>query len=138
MNELKRFDNDLKNSEELRKKLDETATRIRNEGQAESDGDLIVRAAKELGYDFSIADLEKRKAEAEPLDPAEFEEVAGGKAVIPFDICWSLWTQNHVDEYDHNALCTVTWHCYMAMLHTETNEKDMSCLADYSCVWINH
>lgn len=39
----------------------------------------MVAAAKELGYDFSIAALEKSTAEAEPLDPAEYENIAGGR-----------------------------------------------------------
>ena len=138
MNELKRFENDLRGSEELRKKLDETAARIKNEGRVQSDGELLVAAAKELGYDFSIAALEKSKAEAEPLDPADFERVAGGSmgGLLPND-CMFIWDQKYRDENDHNGWCMTAWHCLAATLHTDTDNHDVACWSNYQCMAIS-
>ena len=63
--ELKRLEEDLRGSEEIQKKLDEACRRIATEGKSASDGEIMVAAAKELGYDISIAALEQARAEAE-------------------------------------------------------------------------
>ena len=136
MDELKRFENDLKGSEELRKKLDETAARLKNEGQVKSDGELLVAAAKEMGYDFSIADLEKSTAEAEPLDQAEMESVAGGAG-------WRcgqfyLFNGDLEDEHGHDTWCVTLWHCLSATLHTEANETEASCWSNYKCWFVTN
>ena len=140
MNELKRFENDLRASIELQKKLDEAVKRITEEGKAKNDGEILVAAAKELGYDISIAALEQAKAEAEPMDPAELEAVSGGKKTHNseyFNGCGLLWEQDNVDEYGHNMWCIATWHCLTALCHNDSKEKDITCWSDYKCVFIS-
>jgi hypothetical protein len=72
LDELKRLENDMKAAEELRKKLEDPPSDIAAEGKAQNDGEIMAAAAKELGYDISIAALEQAKAEA--LNPAELEQ----------------------------------------------------------------
>ena len=38
----------------------------------------MAKAAQALGYDFTVADMEKANAEARELDPEEIEQAAGG------------------------------------------------------------
>ena len=78
MDELKRFEADLRNDADLRKKYDEACKRVTDAGRAKSDGEIVVAAAKELGYEFSIATLEQSRAEGEELDAEELEQIAGG------------------------------------------------------------
>ena len=123
LNELKRFENDLKANKELRKKLDEAVKRIAAEGNAQSDGEVMAAAAKELGYDVSVAALEQAKAEAETLDPEELAAVAGGI---------------EEDEYGHDIFCLAVWHCLTVTLHTESENKSVACWADYWCSIFNN
>ena len=123
LNEFKRFESDLKNSEELQKKLEEARQRIADAGQAKNDGEIVVAAAKELGYDITIAALEQAMAEAEPVDPAELGQIAGGFG-------------DKVDGDNHDAWCLTAWHCFAATLHTtaaKENRKE-TCWSDYLCV----
>ena len=127
LNELKRFEQDLRASEELRKKLDEAVKRIAAEGKAQSDGEIMVKAAKELGYEISIAALEQAQAEAEHLDPAELGQVAGGLG-------------DKVDGDDHDAWCLTIWHCFGATLHTTPSEdnRKVTCWSDYRCLMFSN
>ena len=121
MEELKRFLKDIEGSIELQKKMDEICVRLKDEGQVKSDGDLIVTAAKELGYTFTVADLDRNAAEAEILDPEEMAAVSGG----------------HEDEYGHDSWCVAAWHCLLAFLHTEA-ETPTACFFDYTCGTLHH
>ena len=130
----------MRASVELQKKLDEAVKRIVEEDKAGNDGEIMVAAAKELGYDISIASLEQAKAEAEPLDPAALEAVAGGKRTYITGTgakCDFVSTQEHVDEEYHNGWCIAVWHCFTASLHTASKEEDISCWSDYNCCWLN-
>lgn len=135
MSDLKRFEQDLKNSAELRKKLDEIVLRLRNEGQMQSDGEAMVAAAKELGYAFTIADLERGAADDEELDLEEMDTVAGGK-LHEGDTCAFFYHQIVTDGDDHNSFCITVWHCYSAMLHTDAGKDKYgtACWSDYNCV----
>ena len=142
LNELKRLENDLKSSEDLRKNLDEAVRRIAAEGKAQNDGEIMVAAAKELGYDITIAALEQARAETEALDPEELQAVAGGVDNHGKGRCdeGANFVCSYVnrgffeDEYEHDGFCFTGWHCYTVTLHTDTNEIDVSCWSDHRCV----
>lgn len=140
MDELNRFEKDLRDSEELQKKLDETIKRIVEEGAATSDGEVMVAATKELGYDISIAALEKAKAANEELDLKELEQVAGGDKNPIFDCakdyhCLTLYKETVLDDNDgHFAMCVATWHCFSVLIHTEGGTKKEGCWSNYSCL----
>ena len=139
MDGLKRLEDDLKASEELQEKLEATCRRIQEAGKAESDGEIMVAAARELGYDVSIAVLEQARAEAEQLDPDELETVAGGMTNREKYKCGYgyMFNTELEDEYGHSAWCLTAWHCFGATLHTSTEEVEASCWNNYKCFVIN-
>ena len=76
--ELKRFQEDMKADRELYRKLEEIGRRMLKEGSKESGNELMAKAAKELGYSVTAAELERAEAAAEELDDDQLEEVSGG------------------------------------------------------------
>ncbi len=127
LDELKRFERDLKANEELQKKLDEAIKRIAADGQAQSDGEVMAAAAGELGYGISVTALEQAEAEGEIVDPGELELAAGGFG-------------DKVDGDNHDAWCLTLWHCFATTLHT-TSSKDnekATCWSDYRCMMFNN
>lgn len=141
MEELKRFETDLKNSDELKQKLEAALKRLAEEDRAQSDGELMVIAARELGYDISIAALEKAEAEAQELDLNELEKAAGGvqEWCLGNYACIDLYNSPESDEYDHNGMCITVWHCLTAFLHTDHGDSNnVLCWSNYQCVkWNN-
>ena len=138
--ELQRMERDLNEQPELREKLDAEIKRIAEAGEAQSDGEAIVKAAASLGYDVTLEELERAAADLEKLDDGELE-ASGGSGNRPADgeycfrdfSCDSMWNTATEDEKGHNAWCHVSWHCYVAILHTETNSKNVHCWSDYIC-----
>lgn len=124
MEELKRLENDLKNNKDLQEKLDNTCKRLKEEGAFGSDGEIMVAAAKELGYEVTIAGLEQARAAAEELDLDALESVSGGD-YMP------------TDEKGHDGWCVAAWHCFGVTLHTDAKSPDVSCWSDFLCIWIN-
>lgn len=139
LDELKRFEGDVKSSTDLQHKLDQAVLRIKEQDQVRSDGELIVQAAKELGYEISIAALEQLKAANEQLDPAELENVSGG--VTHYGICDEnyvcnfIYATEHEDEFGHDTDCMTGWHCATITLHTECEDKSAKCWSNYTCSW---
>ena len=112
------------------------------EGQAQSDGETMAAAAKELGYDITIAALEQVKAEAEELDAEDLNQVTGGYDGIGGSCfkeyhCVFTWHDEIEDEDGHNTFCIAVWHCFTAALHTDSEEKKMACWSDYKCIFVN-
>ena len=75
---VREFEKALREREELRKKFEAEFKRIAEEKSAESDAEAIAKAAQALGYDFTVADMEKAQAEIQELDPEEMGKAAGG------------------------------------------------------------
>ena len=57
--ELKRFEHDLKESADLRAKLEKEIRRVFEAKEAESDGEAIAKAAAELGYTLTREEMER-------------------------------------------------------------------------------
>ncbi len=76
--EMKKFLTALKDDKELSDKLEETCDRIFKEGKINSGNEAFVSAAKELGFQISLADLEKISTEEQELDTDALDDVAGG------------------------------------------------------------
>ncbi|MGN0693046.1 MAG: Nif11-like leader peptide family RiPP precursor [Oscillospiraceae bacterium] len=76
-NELTRMEEALRSDEELRKKLEEACRRIAEAGEAKNDGEIMMKAAAELGFSITIEDLERAKAASEELSDDEMDKVAG-------------------------------------------------------------
>lgn len=150
MEELKRFENDLRNNEELRKKLDDAVKRITSEGEAANDVEVMVKAAKELGYEISIAALEQAKAKAEEMDADELKQISGGNDDDSAGLCLleyscfymhhqvNLQGENCEDQDGHNGFCWTAWHCATAVMHTEGGTQREACWSNYNCMFINN
>ena len=64
---VRKFEKDLRGNGELQKKLLEELAKIVKEKSAESDAEAMAKAAQTLGYDFTVADMEKANAETQEL-----------------------------------------------------------------------
>lgn len=123
--EMLRLERDLNEQPELREKLEAETKRIAEAGEAESDGEVMVRATTALGYTITLEELERSNADLEKLDDEELN-AAGGS--------WS----DQKDEKGHDGACLTAWHCYAATLHTETESKSVSCWKNYLCFYAYH
>ena len=110
---VRKFEKDLRANEELRKKLVEELKKITKEKSAESDAEAMAKAAQALGYDFTVADMEKAHAETQELDVEEMEQAAGG-------VCFA--------DYD----------CYTAWNHDTPDQAGSACFSDYECMTVYH
>ncbi|MBR6186779.1 MAG: hypothetical protein IKQ41_11030 [Clostridia bacterium] len=110
---VRNFEKDLRGSKELQKKLVEELKKITEEKSAEGDAEAMAKAAQALGYDFTVADMEKANAEAQELDVEEMEQAAGG-------VCFA--------DYD----------CYTAWNHDTPDQKGTACFSDYECMTAYH
>ena len=110
---VRKFEKDLRGSKELQKKLVEELKKITEEKSAESDAEAMAKAAQALGYDFTVADMEKANAETQELDPGEMEQAAGG------------W-------------CFADYDCYTAWNHDTPDQKGTACFSDYECMTAYH
>ena len=94
-NELTRMEETLRNDTELQKKYEETCKRIAESGEAKSDGEIMVKAAAELGFSITIEDMERAKAASEELSDDELDKVAGGTyrtwGCLVFDLCYFVY-----------------------------------------------
>ena len=110
---VRKFEADLRGNEELQEKLYEELVKIAKEKSAETDAEAMAKAAQTLGYDFTVADMEKAHAETQELDPEEMEQAAGG------------W-------------CFADYDCYTAWNHDSPDQPGSACLKDYDCVSVYH
>ena len=126
-NELNRLEEALRNDTELQKKYEETCKKIAESGKAKNDGEVMVKAAAELGFSITIEELERATAAAEELNEDALDMVAGGRV----DMCSE-------DNRGHNNWCLTLWHCDVITLHTETTTHEESCFTNYICDTINN
>ena len=110
---IRQGEKDLRGSEELRKKLSVELAKIAKEKSVESDAEAMAKAAQTLGYDFTVADMEKANAETQELDPEEMEQAAGG------------W-------------CFADYDCYTAWNHDTPDQQGSACFSDYECITLFH
>ena len=107
--DVKKLEKALKEDKELAAKFEAELRRIAREKDAANDGEAFVKAARAVGFDISMADLEKLKAETQEIAPEEIEKIAGGS-------CW----------FAHD--------CFTAFLHDTPDEEGYACWEDYGCM----
>ena len=91
---------------------------------AQNDAEAIALAAKAAGFEIAPEDVEKGFAEAQPLSQDDLEAVAGG---------------SYFTEYEVGEFCIAVWHCYTALIHTETHdENDVACWSNNLCLAVNN
>ena len=136
--EMIRMEADMAASEELRGKLEAAMKRIAEAGEAKSDGEIFEKAAAELGYHITAAELERLSAENEAVSPDELDQAAGGVVYYPSKP--SKGDDNRKEDSDgHAVFCMAAWHCYTAMIHTKANQGNerVRCWKDYNCIMVN-
>ena len=102
--ELKRFQADMTTDRALYRKLEEIGRRMLKEGSTESGCELMAKAAKELGYSVTAAELERAEAAAEVLDDNQLEAVSGGGVLKDEEACTYFLTCNSQIVLDVNEL----------------------------------
>ena len=102
--ELKRFQADMTTDRALYRKLEEIGRRMLKEGSTESGCELMAKAAKELGYSVTAAELERAEAAAEVLDDNQLEAVSGGGVLKDEEVCTYFLTCNSQIVLDVNEL----------------------------------
>ena len=105
---LKKLEKALRENKELAAKFEAELRRIAREKDAANDGEAFGKAARAVGFDITVADLEKASAEIQELDAEEIEKGAGGW-------CWA--------DYD----------CYTAWHHDTENYPGTACWSDFDC-----
>ena len=118
---VSKFEKDLQENEELRKRYDSELRRIAEAKEAQSDSEAIAKAAAALGYDITIADVEKIMAGNEELDQEELEAVSGGLSTRPEDEC------------------VADWACYAVLKHDlDDDNSEEACFRQYKCMFVYH
>ena len=110
---VRKFEKALRESEELQRRLAQELKKIAEERSASNDAEAMAKAAHALGYDFTVADMEKAHAETQELDSEEMEQAAGG------------W-------------CFADYDCYTAWNHDSPDQQGSACFSDYDCITLFH
>ena len=121
--EMLRMERDMNEQPELKEKLDAEFKRIAEAGEAQCDGEVMVKAAAVLGYSITLEELERATAAVQELDTDEMIAVAGG-----------VFGNDGADEKGHEIWCLSAWHCYATTMHTKTQDKRVACWKDFICM----
>ena len=119
------FKKELAENQELYDEYEKKLQKLVDERAAESGGEIVALAAKELGYDVSPAELERDMAGMQELDLDEMTLASGGAG------------ERKEDEYGHDLKCLTLWHCQIITCHTETKSHEAWCFQDYKCMTAN-
>ena len=95
---------DMRADRELYRKLEEIGRRMMIDGSKKSGNELMAKAAKELGYSVTAAELERAEAAAEVLDDNQLEAVSGGGVLKDEEVCTYFLTCNSQIVLDVNEL----------------------------------
>ncbi|MEE1200762.1 MAG: Nif11-like leader peptide family natural product precursor [Christensenellales bacterium] len=119
------FQNALKENEALRKQFEAALQRISENKEATCDGEAYAKAAAEVGFILTTAEMERFMAGNQTLDDDSLRMVVGG---------WCAFSSsNGMAEGDEH--CAVDYHCLLIFRHTENGRTDVKCTSDYVRCW---
>ena len=121
-NKLAQLESTLKENEELAAKYKEALASAKEAGM-KSDVEALAFAAKAVGVEISISQIEADLAQAQSLSDDDLNLVSGGVS----------YEGEGEDEYGHDLWCVTIWHCYTISAHTETEHTAAACFNDYTC-----
>ena len=75
---IKAFENAMNESAELREKFEAAEDRIYKNKEAANIGDLLSKAASEVGFTLSAAEIEQAFAQSRELSDDDLSSVSGG------------------------------------------------------------
>ena len=100
-----KFEEALRTDPEKQKAFEKALEKIAEEKSVESESEAFVKAAKELGFDLTIEEIERSFAEKQEMGDDELDEVAGGKWCWKDHDCVCIY---HVkEECSNGTLCTL-------------------------------
>lgn len=103
------FEEALKKDEAKQKAYEDAAKKLSKDKSIKSNGELMSKVAKELGYDISVEECERLFAEKQEMDDDELEKVAGG------------W-------------CTFSHGCHYVISHSDKVDTSEDCWKEYICL----
>ncbi len=104
-----KFEDALKNDELKRKTFDDAYKKILAEKSAGSNGEALVKAAKEIGFDISIEELERSYAEKQEMNDEELDKVAGGGRYCEWSY-YCITVYSHEEAVDDLPDCIMDYH----------------------------
>ena len=116
---VKAFEAALKDNKDLQEKYEAALKRIVENKEATGDGETLAKAAAEVGFSLTMADLERKQAENEELSDDDLEMVSGGADTRYETACWS------------------NYHCQLNHKFDGTG-TDIVCMLDYLCSYVYH
>ena len=81
------FEAALKENKELQDKFAAAKKRIVENKEAEDNAEALVKAAAEIGFTLTVAEVERAIAEAQELSDEDLAKVAGGSSEKPDEWC---------------------------------------------------
>ena len=109
------FEAAMKENKELHEKYEAALKRIVENREAANDGEALVKAAAEVGFTVTMAELERSVAQNQELSDDDLEMVSGG-----------------CDCNDHRGECFFDYSCTLTFKHGSTCKTD-ECFYDYRC-----
>ena len=109
------FEAAMKENKELHEKYEAALKRIVENKEAANDGEALVKAAAEVGFTVTMAELERSVAQNQELSDDDLEMVIGG-----------------CDCNDHRGECFFDYSCTLTFKHGSTCKTD-ECFYDYRC-----
>ena len=91
----------LEDNKELQEKYEAALKRISKNKEASSDGEALVKAAAEVGFPLTMADLERKQAENEELSDHDLEMVSGGTTSSD-TFCWVDYSCDYIYRTEWN------------------------------------
>ena len=113
---IKAFEAALKEDKELRETYEAALKRIVEKKEASSDGEVMVKAAAEVGFTLTEAELERAMAQAQELSDEDLEQVSGG--IQEGEWVW----------------CLDIFYCFAAVVHGD-GDPGAACWSNYHCIW---
>ena len=107
------FEAALQESKELQEKFAAAQKRIIENKAASSDGEVLVKAAAEVGYTISVAEVERAFAQNQELSDEELGQVAGG--------------------LDYS--CLGVYCCFVVLVHENSGIDGYACYSNYGCIF---
>ncbi len=107
-----KFEEALRNDELKRKTFEDAYKKILAEKSADLNNEAVVKAAKEIGFDISIEELERSYAEKQEMNDEELDKVAGGSYCERSYDCVTVYYHENPDNIsdcflDHNRNCFI-------------------------------
>ena len=102
------FEEAMKKDEEKQKAYEAALKKIAASKEAKSNGDLVARAAKEVGFDRTAEECDRVFAAKQEMKDDELDNIAGGW-------CWT----------SHG--------CHYVISHSDKVDTKEDCFSDYVC-----